>query len=235
MKRCHGWFGVLFLGLVFALPASADEDWLEPDFGEAKPVKLQLEADICHSYLRMRVNRSMQKEYEKKTGDEAWIEMIETFQQEAKEAAKGLDRDQEKYKTNFGRKFDVDICGTDDAVAHTSFEQLQVPPPEDAKALEAYVAVVPEPNLLLAACAIRASAEDDTKARALAQSLEAQKPGAKRAPAKAEKKKKKKGKAEPEPTSAPTPPPAGSAKLRQLEDAYQKRYGKKPDYARCEG
>ena len=229
----YRWF---LLVLVLCGPVLADDDWgLEPDFGEAKPVKLQLEADLCHSFLRMRVNRAMLREYEKKTGDEAWIEMIETFQQEAKEAAKELERDQERYKAGFGMKFDTKICGTDDALAHTSFEKLQLPPPEEAKALEEYVAVVPEPNVVLAACGLRTGVEDQAKARSLAASLEANRPGAvKKAPKPEKKKKNGKGKAQPEPTAAPAASPS-SARIQQLEDAYSKRYGKKPDYARCQG
>lgn len=226
---------VLFSSSAFA---AHEEAPIEVDFGEAKPVRLELEAAICHSDLRMRVNKAMHKEYESKTGDESWIEMLETFQQEAKEAAKELAADQESYQANFGgRKFDTRVCG-DDASAHLAFEKMSTTPPEDPKLLEEYSAVVPEPNFMLAVCVLKAAAAQQEEMRGIAASLAAQKPGAKTPPKRVPAKKAKgkgKGKAEPTPTAVPTPLPPGSAKRQQLEDAYTKRFGKKPDYTRCQG
>jgi len=213
----------------------AADDWgVETEFNDPKPSQLNLEADICHSFLRMRVNRSMQHEYEDKSDDDQWVEMLETFKQEEKEVAKELENDQTRFKRHFGSKFDTKTCGTD-ATAHTAFERLSAPPPDDPKQLEEYMTLVPGPNILVAVCGLRAAAEEQVNARSLATSLDAQKPGAKKkAPKPPKVPKKKKGAAAPEPTAAATPRPS-SAKLQQMEEGYLKRFGKKIDFTRCEG
>jgi hypothetical protein len=216
--------------VLVAVPSSAaDEHDLDIDFGEAKPSRLQLEADLCQAHLRLRVNRAMQRDYESKAGEEAWLEMLETFQQEAREGQRELEGYQEQFRKHFGQNFDTRTCG-DDSTAHTAFEKLSAGLPSDPKALEEYVAIVPEPNVVLAACGLKAAAEQQAKTRTLANALDVSKPGAKATkPA-----KKGKAKAEPTPTAAPVPAPS-SAGLQRLEEAYSKRFGKTLDLSRCPG
>ncbi len=228
---------VALLGLLSSVTTFGDDDWgIETEFNDPKPSRLNLEADICQSYLRMRVNRSMQREYEDKSDDEQWIEMLETFKQEEKEVAKELENDQTRFRRHFGAKFDTRTCGND-ATAHTAFERLSAPPPDDPKQLEEYMTLVPEPNIVVAVCGLRAAAEAQVKVRTLATSLDAQRPGAKKKsdPKPPKRPKGKKGTPPPaEPTAAATPAPS-SAKIQQMEDGYVKRFGKKIDFTRCEG
>ena len=224
----------LFVFFVAALPVlAADEMDLDLDFGEPKPVQLQLEADLCQASLRMRVNRAMQREYESKTGEDGWLEMIETFQQEAKEGKREMDGLQAEYRKHFGQRFDTRACG-EESVAHTVMEKLGSPPPDDPKELEEYVAIVPEPNFVLAVCGLRAAIEAQTKARDLANTLAASKPGTK-----PKKTGTKKGKSAPGANDAPTPDASaaspGATKLQRLEESYVKRFGKKLDLSRCPG